>query len=86
MGKTQTSSEGEELSAGEGQAYKRTPEKAGPAASETVPTAMCQAQLLLRSSSGTEEMMRACTNGGGAGGDSAGLSGSSRTSAGSMEQ
>ncbi|XP_030210656.1 roquin-2 isoform X2 [Gadus morhua] len=84
MGKTVTSGEGEELSAGEGQAYQRTLEKAGPAASETVPTAMCQAHLLLKSSSGTEEIMRGTVNG--AGGDSAGLSGSSRSSAGSMEQ
>ena len=86
MGKTVTSGEGEEPSAGEGQAYKRTPEKAGSAAPETVPTAMCQAQLLLRSSSGTEELMRGTANGSGAGGDSTGLSGSSRSSAGSMEQ
>ncbi|CAL8321288.1 unnamed protein product [Lota lota] len=86
MGKTVTSGGGEELSAEEGQAFKRTLETSGPAASETVPMAMCQAQLLLRSSSGTEEMMRATTNGSGAGGDSTGLSGSSRSSAGSMEQ
>ncbi|KAG7264467.1 hypothetical protein CRUP_022573, partial [Coryphaenoides rupestris] len=64
MGKTVTGDEGEELSAGEGPAYKRTPEHTGPsAASETVATSMCRPQLPPRGSSGPEEPKRAPTGG-----------------------